>query len=118
MEIDHIKILSKSALVILTEYIDLISSDLYHLIDYTYTDKYKTYCDLSQVISDFTKNNIDKIKEISLPINNDFSVHYYDLCMISSKLSDFKMNCETLIKDNDIFYSEILRIFGFNSNVP
>ncbi|EBJ7041325.1 hypothetical protein DYS63_23170, partial [Salmonella enterica] len=71
-----------------------------------------------QVISDFTKNNIDKIKEISLPINNDFSVHYYDLCMISSKLSDFKMNCETLIKDNDIFYSEILRIFGFNSNVP
>lgn len=30
MEIDHIKILSKSALVILTEYIDLISSDLYH----------------------------------------------------------------------------------------
>ncbi|EOC3643942.1 hypothetical protein ACI2Q1_003641 [Salmonella enterica subsp. enterica] len=118
MEIDHIKILSKSALVILTEYIDLISSDLYNLIDYMHTDKYKTYCDLSKIIADFTKDNIDKIKEINLPINNKFSVHYYDLCIISSKLNDFKMKCETVIKDNESFYSKFLNSFGFNSNVP
>jgi len=118
MEIDQIKTLSKSALTILTEYIDLVSCDLYNLVDYMYTDKYKSFCDLSNIISNFSKDNIDEIKKINLPINSDFSVDYYDLCMITHSLDEFKKNCKSLINGNESFYKKFLEVFDFNSNVP
>ncbi|POD93004.1 hypothetical protein [Pectobacterium odoriferum] len=117
-EIEDVKILSKACLPILIEYIDEIGLNLFNMVNYQHTDKFKSYSELLERIRVFCFNNQHLYLEMRDFESDNFCVQFYDFTTIYEYFLEFQKNLNDILNSSPKFREYIYFKFNLNENAP